>query len=78
MIPTKMETIEYVFLGFLISKIAGHMARRLNINEATGYLATAILLGLTLGRGEYIRDLMLISNVAAIFVVFYAGVSSDL
>jgi Kef-type K+ transport system membrane component KefB len=73
-----METIEYVFLGFLISKIAGHMARRLNINEVTGYLATAILLGLTLGRGEYIRDLMLISNVAAIFVVFYAGVSSDL
>ncbi|MGC8953824.1 MAG: cation:proton antiporter [Desulfurococcus sp.] len=73
-----MQAIEYVFLGFLISKIAGHMARRLNINEVTGYLATAILLGLTLGKGEYIRDLMLISNVAAIFVVFYAGVSSDL
>ena len=73
-----MQTIEYVFLGFLISKITGHMARRLNINEVTGYLATAILLGLTLGKGEYIRDLMLISNVAAIFVVFYAGVSSDL
>lgn len=73
-----MQTIEYVFLGFLISKITGHMARRLNINEVTGYLATAILLGLTLGKGDYIRDLMLISNVAAIFVVFYAGVSSDL
>ncbi|WP_276813660.1 cation:proton antiporter [Desulfurococcus amylolyticus] len=73
-----MQTIEYVFLGFLISKITGHMARRLNINEVAGYLATAILLGLTLGKGEYIRDLMLISNVAAIFVVFYAGVSSDL
>ncbi|AFL66178.1 cation:proton antiporter [Desulfurococcus amylolyticus] len=73
-----MQTIEYVFLGFLISKITGHMARRLNINDVTGYLATAILLGLTLGKGEYIRDLMLISNVAAIFVVFYAGVSSDL
>jgi len=72
-----MESIEYVFIGVFLSKVLGHLLRRIDINEVAGYLLTGILLGALLGNDKYISDLSLVSSIAAIFVVFYAGITSD-
>ncbi|ADV65154.1 sodium/hydrogen exchanger [Desulfurococcus mucosus DSM 2162] len=73
-----MNTLGYVFLGILLSKVVGHLLRRHSIGEVAGYLIVGIILGVTVGRDEYIHDLSLVSSIAAIFVVFYAGVTSSL
>jgi len=72
-----MESIEYVFIGVFLSKVLGHLLRRIDINEVAGYLLTGILLGALLGNDKYISDLSLVSSIAVIFVVFYAGITSD-
>jgi len=72
-----MESIGYVFIGVFLSKVLGHLLRRIDINEVAGYLLTGIILGALLGNDKYISDLSLVSSIAAIFVVFYAGITSD-
>lgn len=72
-----MSILGFLFLGIFLSRLISHVLRSIGVNEIVGYLVVGVLLGLIFNGSNYINELVPLMSLAAIFVVFYTGATSN-